>query len=173
MARMYLKDGAPYGLDESLLALTPGKNNFNDAEDQALCIDALAAFAAEGFLIGPLPLSALDVQKTVGAFTREQESAQKKRCISDLSQPRTGGSFNDALSKDPVHRWPMTDPGTVQAAVALILDNVNAWMTKADVRSAYKNIAVQKRQRIFQTYKIGRAFFQDLCLLFGDATAAQ
>ena len=113
-----------------------------------------------GFLIGPLPLTSLDIKKPVGAFTREQESAQKKRCISDLSQPRSGGSFNDALSKDPVHQWPMVNPGTVQAAVALILDSTNAWMTKADVRSAYKNIAVQKRQRIFQTYKIGRAFFQ-------------
>ena len=48
MARRYLKDGAPYGIDESLLAMTPGVNKFDDAEDQALCIDALASFAAEG-----------------------------------------------------------------------------------------------------------------------------
>ena len=62
----------------------------------------------------------------------------------------------------------MRNPGTVQAAVALILDCKNAKITKADVKSAYKNIAVQKEQRKFQTYRFGNALFQDLCLLFGQ-----
>ena len=172
MARAYLRDGAPYGIDESLLTLEHGKNIFSDEEDQALCIDALAVFAKEGFLIGPLELDAIEAPKIVGAFTREQESSQKRRCISDLSQPRSGGSFNDAISKDPVRKWPMRDPGTVQAAVCLILDNEAAQMTKADVKSAYKNIAVSEAQRKWQVYRFGNALFQDLCLLFGDATAA-
>ena len=172
MARSYLRDGAPYGINEALLALEHGRNNFSDEEDQALCIDALAAFAKEGFLIGPLELDAIEAPKIVGAFTREQESSQKRRCISDLSQPRSGGSFNDALSREPVRKWPMREPGTVQAAVCLILDNVSAKMTKADVKSAYKNIAVSEEQRKWQVYRFGNALFQDLCLLFGDATAA-
>ena len=171
MARQYLKDGAPFGLDETKLTLEHGKNNFTDEEDQALCIDALAAFAAEGFLIGPLPLDAVEAPKLVGAFTREQESSLKRRCISDLSQPRSGGSFNDALDKKPVRDWPMTNPGTAQAAVCLILDNIDAKITKADIRSAYKNIAVDPRQRKYQTYRFGKALFQDLCLLFGKSTS--
>ena len=42
MARSYLKDGAPYGINEELLTMTHGRNNFTDAEDQALCIDAVS-----------------------------------------------------------------------------------------------------------------------------------
>ena len=148
MARGYLLQGAPYGLNESELALVHGKHNFSDARDQALCLDSLASFAAQGFLVGPLPLSAVNAPKLVGAFTREQESSQKRRCISDLSQPRgkigedgkrqKAGSFNDAMSLQPVHDWPMVDPGTVQAVVALILDNGKAIFTKIDVSNAYK-----------------------------------
>ena len=172
MARTYLIDGAPYGLDETKLTKVHGKHNFSDAKDQALCIDSLAGFAKEGFLLGPLELGSVDAPKLVGAFTREQESSQKKRCISDLSQPRTGGSFNDALSLKPVTEWPMLNPGTVQATIILILDNGEAHFTKIDVGSAYKLIAIQKEQRRFQVYRFGKALFMDLCLLFGDCTAA-
>ena len=65
----------------------------------------------------------------------------------------------------------MTNPGTAQAAVCLILDNIDAKITKADIRSAYKNIAVDPRQRKYQTYRFGNALFQDLCLLFGKSTS--
>ena len=173
MVKQYLFRGAPYGLDESKLAKTPGRHNFSDKEDQALCLDSLAGFAAEGFVVGPLPLDAIETPKLIGAFTREQESSAKKRVISDLSQPRTGGSFNDALSTKPVDDWPMIDPGRVEDAVALIIDNGRgAVFCKIDVSSAYKLIAIQKEQRKFQVYRFGNALFVDLCLLFGDATAA-
>ena len=139
MVEQYLFRGAPYGLDESKLAKTPGKHNFSDKEDQALCLDSLAGFAAEGFVVGPLPLDAIETPKLIGAFTREQESSAKKRVISDLSQPRSGGSFNDALSTKPVDDWPMIDPGRVEDAVALIIDNGRgAVFCKIDVSSAYK-----------------------------------
>ena len=32
MARSYLRNGAPYGIDESKLSLTHGRNNFSNAE---------------------------------------------------------------------------------------------------------------------------------------------
>ena len=96
MARTYLLKGAPYVLDETKLILEHGKHHFDDKLDQALCIDSLAGFAKAGFLAGPLPLDAVDPPKLVGAFTREQESSQKKRCISDLSQPKgTKGKKTD------------------------------------------------------------------------------
>lgn len=79
MARMYLIDGAPFGLDVSKLKLEHGRNNFADKEDQALCLDSLAGAAKKGFVVGPLPLDAIDAPKIVGIFTREQESSQKKR----------------------------------------------------------------------------------------------
>ena len=173
MVRQYLFKGAPYGLDESKLAMEHGRHNFADKEDQALCLDSLAGFAAEGFVVGPLPLDAIDHPKLIGAFTREQESSAKKRVISDLSQPRSGGSFNDALSKKPVEDWPMVNPGRVEDAIAIIIDNGRgAVFCKIDVSSAYKLIAIQKEQRKFQVYRFGNALFIDLCLLFGDATAA-
>jgi hypothetical protein len=132
-------DGAPFVLEEDYLALEHGRHNFSDAQDQALCLDSLAGFAKAGFLAGPLPLGTVDAPKLVGAFTREQESSMKKRCISDLSQPRTGGSFNDSLGKGPVYDWPMLDPGTIQAAVLLIWKHgPGAAITKADISNAYK-----------------------------------
>ena len=141
MARTYLLEGAPFLLDESKLKMEPGVHRFEDKEDQALCLDSLAGFAQAGFLAGPLSLDAVDAPKLVGAFTREQESSQKKRCISDLSQPRgeDGGSFNSALGRGPVLDWPMVEPGTIQAAVLLVWQHgPGAVMTKADISNAYK-----------------------------------
>ena len=66
----------------------------------------------------------------------------------------------------------MINPGSIQAAVALILDNRSAWATKADVSDAYKTIPVQVEQRRFQVYRVGDALFMELCLCFGDDTAA-
>lgn len=66
----------------------------------------------------------------------------------------------------------MVDPGSIQEAVALILDNYPAIFTKADVSDAYKAIAVQIEQRKYQVYRIGNALFVELCLCFGDASAA-
>ena len=173
MARGYLIEGAPLLIDEQLLTLEHGVHHFENPTDQALCLDSLAASAAAGYVAGPLPLYAVDAPKLVGVFTREQESSMKKRCISDLSQPRTGGSFNDALSKEPVIRWPMVDPGTVQKAVLLILRHGKGCkFTKCDVSNAYKLITVAKDQRRFQAYRFGNALFVELCLCFGDATAA-
>ena len=167
MARTYLIDGAPYGINEDLLAYKHGRNHFDGVHDQALCLDALARFATEGFVTGPFALGSIEAPQIVGAFTREQESSLKKRCISDLSQPRSGGSFNDALSRKPVLDWPLRDPGTVEAAVVLILNNSQAFFCKADIKAAYKMVAVQKRQRRFQVYRFGNALFRDHCLLFG------
>ena len=173
MAKEYLINGAPLLIDDRLLALEHGVHHFENPTDQALCIDSLAASAAAGYVAGPLPLTAVNAPKLVGAFTREQESSMKKRCISDLSQPRTGGAFNDALSKIPVKTWPMINPGTVQNAVVLILQHGRGCkFTKCDVSSAYKLITVAKEQRRFQVYKFGDALFMELCLCFGDATAA-
>ena len=173
MARGYLIQGAPLLIDEKLLTLEHGVHHFESPTDQALCLDSLAASAAAGYVAGPLPLSAIDAPKLVGVFTREQESSMKKRCISDLSQPRTGGSFNDALSRKPVKQWPMVDPGTVQKAVLLILQHGKGCkFTKCDVSSAYKLITVAMKQRRFQVYRFGDTLFAELCLCFGDATAA-
>ena len=172
MVQRYLLQGVPFSLDESKLTLEHGKNHFEDKQDQALCLDSLAGAAKKGFIAGPLPLGSIEAPKIVGIFTREQESSQKKRCISDLSQPRSGGSFNDAQSTKPVTDWPMVNPGSIQAAVALILDNHPAWAAKADVSDAYKAIPVQIEQRKYQVYKIGKALFMELCLCFGDDTAA-
>ena len=173
MARGYLIHGAPLLIDDRLLALEHGVHHFDSPTDQALCIDSLAASAAVGYVAGPLPLTAVNAPKLVGVFTREQESSMKKRCISDLSQPRTGGCFNDALSKQPVYTWPMINPGTVQNAVVLILQHGRGCkFTKCDVSSAYKLITVAKEQRRFQVYRFGDALFMELCLCFGDATAA-
>ena len=139
MARRYLIEGAPYLVNEDELVLEHGRHHFSDAEDQALCLDSLAGFAKDGFLAGPLPIGAVEAPKLVGAFTREQESSLKKRCISDLSQPKTGGSFNHALGKSPVHDWPMLEPGTIQAAVLLLWQHgPGAMITKADISNAYK-----------------------------------
>ena len=79
MIEEYLLRGAPYGLDESKLALEHGKNRFDDKQDQALCLDSLAGAAKKGFIAGPFPLGSIQAPKIVGIFTREQESSQKKR----------------------------------------------------------------------------------------------
>ena len=63
------------------------------------------------------------------------------------------------MSKKPVLDWPMTNPGTVQAVVILILENGKATITKIDVGNAYKLIAVQLQQRRFQVYRFGNALF--------------
>ena len=60
----------------------------------------------------------------------------------------------------------MVDPGTIQAAVLLLWKHGPGTMiTKADVSNAYKNIAVDRRQRKYQVYRFGEALFMDLCLL--------
>ena len=50
--RKLFDEGVPFVLDEDKLAKIHGQNRFNDATDQALAVDSLAAFADQNFLLG-------------------------------------------------------------------------------------------------------------------------
>lgn len=170
--RDLLSNGVPFILDENKLANIHGQNHFDDETDLALCCDSLAASADQNFLIGPFKENTFDTPQRVGVFTREQESSQKKRCITNFAFPKSGGSFNDAQGNQPTRDFPITYPGTIISVFSLIIDaGRGCWITKNDLQSAYKLLPVQIKQRKFQVYKIGKSEFCELSLCFGDNNA--
>ena len=79
---------------------------------------------------------------------------------SDLSHPKQAGSFNDALVKVPVEKYPIVNPGSVTKAIAIIFAlGRKVFFSKADVGAAYKLLAVQIAQRQWQCYKYGFTLF--------------
>ena len=168
--KSWLLEGIPYRMEGPGTEPEESQHHLNQQETER-AVDKIAQFCAQGHMAGPLHSWKNRTNlKLTSIFARYQQSDNSVRIINDHSYPK-GRAFNEAIDENVVKEIPI-HVGQLREFIKSVLEcGKNAIISKYDMNAAYKFIPVRKEQYRLQTILICGAFFVDMKLSFGDATA--
>ena len=161
----YLTDGAP-SFQKNYLPPIMCRNNESSYENGPMLTDAIADWSVEGFVAGPFDSPPVKDFRSNPLKVVVQHG--KARPILNVSSP-IGASFNDNIDETKLERIEMSSPSRFGQSV--IKAGKNAWMSKFDMRNAYKNIPCKVKDLRLQGFEWYSKYFIETTQMFGARTS--